>query len=327
MAWTNPRTWANAEIPTAALFNLHVRDNLSVIKAPFDNNAKIVALTAAYLADLNGSNLTGVALLAAGNAWTGGVQDFGGVLLRLPVGADKFAGAGGNKTAGSLWVEGTDLRHVGGDQSERSWTGAAVSTPGVSFAGFFWVEGNDPHYIDELGTERAVVSTQANHSDVAARGGSGWVDTDHLLHWIAQAGTTEWNGHADAPAHTDVPHSDSHSDTAHGDGGSHTDTHNDHTDHADAHTDTHTDSHSDVAHSDSHGDEIDPHFDTHGDAEHSDSHNDVAHADSHTDTGGHNDVHQDNAGSHDDVAHSDSHTDTHSDHTDVHADQPTVIGP
>lgn len=31
MAWTPPRTWVAAEIPTAATFNTHVRDNLKAI--------------------------------------------------------------------------------------------------------------------------------------------------------------------------------------------------------------------------------------------------------------------------------------------------------
>lgn len=31
MAWTSPRTWVSGEVPTAAIFNTHVRDNLKAI--------------------------------------------------------------------------------------------------------------------------------------------------------------------------------------------------------------------------------------------------------------------------------------------------------
>lgn len=34
MAWTTPRTWVAGEIPTAAIFNTHVRDNLNAIGKP-----------------------------------------------------------------------------------------------------------------------------------------------------------------------------------------------------------------------------------------------------------------------------------------------------
>lgn len=36
MAWTNPRTWADAETVTAAIMNLHVRDNLNYLYDPGD---------------------------------------------------------------------------------------------------------------------------------------------------------------------------------------------------------------------------------------------------------------------------------------------------
>lgn len=31
MAWTSPRTWVTGEVPTAAIFNTHVRDNFKAI--------------------------------------------------------------------------------------------------------------------------------------------------------------------------------------------------------------------------------------------------------------------------------------------------------
>lgn len=153
-------------------------------------------------------------------------------------------------------------------------------------------------------------------------------------------------------AHTDVGHTDSHTDAAHGDAGhadGHSDTaHTDHTDHSDAHSDT--GGHDDVAHVDSHGDvgDIDTdHTDTHSDSDHSDhsdghgdthsdsNHQDTAHDDSHGDIGAidtdHTDIHSDNAHhdhsdsalAHSDTAHADTHSDTeHSDspHADGHTD-------
>lgn len=44
MAWTAPRTWVTGEIPTAAIFNTHVRDNLLFLfpHNQFANNAQTV---------------------------------------------------------------------------------------------------------------------------------------------------------------------------------------------------------------------------------------------------------------------------------------------
>lgn len=35
MAWTSPRTWVSGEVPTAAILNAHVRDNLKAIGDPW----------------------------------------------------------------------------------------------------------------------------------------------------------------------------------------------------------------------------------------------------------------------------------------------------
>jgi hypothetical protein len=94
MAWTAPRTWTSGELVSAAQMNEQVRDNLTVLKIAVDNNGKIPALSATYVADLSGANLTGVAKLAAANSFTAGKQDFSaGASTRvvLPVGADRWA--------------------------------------------------------------------------------------------------------------------------------------------------------------------------------------------------------------------------------------------
>lgn len=45
MAWTNPRTWADAETVTAAIMNLHVRDNLNYLYDPGDWTAYTPTVT------------------------------------------------------------------------------------------------------------------------------------------------------------------------------------------------------------------------------------------------------------------------------------------
>ena len=57
MAWTTPRTWADGEIPTAALMNTHVRDNLNAVSththsgAAGDGSAALSGVDTITLAD------------------------------------------------------------------------------------------------------------------------------------------------------------------------------------------------------------------------------------------------------------------------------------
>jgi hypothetical protein len=329
MVWTSPHTWAAADQPTADAtggvkvpMNLHVKGNMDVLKTSIDDDGKLIALSSSYVADLSGVNLTGLALLASNATYTA-VNNFNGggaTRVVLPVGADKFGGAAGNKTAGSWWVELTELHHVSSAQVEWYYIGTVVSTPAGAVAGSVWVDTSDGliHYVTSAGVERAVGAVITSmHADAAALPGSSWVDTDSHLHWVATGGQEE-DGHTDVPAHSDVAHDDTHTD-------SHDDAHSD--DHSDEHSDgAHDDTHDDVSHADSHADQ---HFDVtdagHLDS-HGDSHNDTAHDDGHVDSA-HDDAHADD---HDD-SHGDSgstsHTDTaHTDHTDTHGDQPTSLG-
>ena len=94
MAWTTPRTWSTGDLVTASHMNEQVRDNQTILKSSIDNNGKIVAISSTYFASLDGSNLTGVAKLAAANTFTTGIQSFnGGASARLvvPVGASKWS--------------------------------------------------------------------------------------------------------------------------------------------------------------------------------------------------------------------------------------------
>ena len=94
MAWTTPRTWTIGQLVAADALNTDVRDNLNHLKLLVDVDGRIPQLSSTYLADLSGTNLTGVLLLAANNDFTAGTQNFNGgagTRLVVPVGADKWA--------------------------------------------------------------------------------------------------------------------------------------------------------------------------------------------------------------------------------------------
>jgi len=296
MVWTPPITWVDDVVYDEDDLNEQLRDNMLIIKLARTDAGKIVALTSAYFASLDGSNLTNVAKPGTANVFTAKNVFSGAGRIVLPVGVD----AGLDGGPGSRWVEGDYLHHVdeGGDEWRYLGTLVVAGSPGIE--GSYWIEGNDEHYVDEDGDERRTIGTSSGgHNDAAAVGGSLWIEGDYS-HWIRQSGSVEFIGHADT--HSDSSHTDSHSDTAH------TDTHNDN-----AHNDNHSDvAHVDSAHNDNHGDHTDfGHADSHGDTAHSDT----AHADSHNDNS-HGD-------SHSDVAHVDSHTDAG--HSDSHGDAPELV--
>jgi hypothetical protein len=316
MAWTTPRTWAANDVPTAALLNANIRDNMDLLKTSFTDAGQVRAFSSSYFASLDGANLTGIVKTAGATTFTAGKNNFSAGTARvvLPVGTDKFDGTAGNKTAGSSWVEGDYFHHIASNQNEWRFLGTSLGAPGGSpVVGSIWVDtDNIVHYIDASGIERKLSSTTSPHTDAAAVAGSVWVET--YLHSASSGGVeTQW--------HADTAHTDSAT-------GAHTDTHSDSAPHSDSHSDTHSDSHSDVAHVDthsdvSHGDEHTDHYDIvyisdHTDTAHDDAHNDTAHTDTHSDT--HSDSHTDT------VTHNDSHTD-HADHADVtHADLPESMG-
>lgn len=94
MAWHSPKTWVAGELVKEGDLNEQIRDNMLVLKTAINDSGKIVAISATYFASLDGTNLTGLAKLAAGNTFSAGVQDFnGGSTTRFiaPVGSDKWA--------------------------------------------------------------------------------------------------------------------------------------------------------------------------------------------------------------------------------------------
>jgi len=277
MAWVAPRTWTEPEVVTAAMMNQDIRDNQLILKVPIDDDGLIRAFNSSYFASLAGANLTAVAFPGAGNVFTAGKNAFEGTsLLKLPVGADKYDGSSGDKTPGSVWVEGDYLHHVDDNQDEWRYLGTLFATPGAQ-PGFLMLSSNRVYYIDADGDQRRIDSTVTPHNDAAALN-SVWIET--YLHWIQQSGSAEIQGHSDI-SHTDNSSHNDHND--HDDSGPPHSDHSDHGDNTNPHQDTHTD-HFDSFFVDEHTDHTD-HTDTttHGDVAHTDfdDHND------HTD---HNDV-------------------------------------
>jgi len=309
VSWTAPRTWTTAEVTTAAQFNAHIRDNLTVLKVTRNAAGRLPGLTSATLASLSPDALPGLATVGRNNTFTAGRSKFlEAARLVAPVGANKWVNIEVGISRAGFWIDGDYVHHIASDQvTEWRYLGEYVSTPAGAIPGSVWVEGNYLHYIDADGDERRCASAGVTgHADAAALGGSAWVET--YVHWIQETGALELPGHADV-AHADgSEHNDGHGDLAHAD--SHADS-----GHADSHTDgSHADEHFDVAHADDHED----HDDTLG---HDDIHLDEAHGDVHVDY--HFDTHADEPHSDD---HNDSHTDWHFDHED-YSDSPTLNQP
>jgi hypothetical protein len=310
MAWTVPRTWVEGEVPTAAIFNTHIRDNIALLKTPLSDAGRVIAIDFSRFASLSGTALTGVTLLGSANAYSAGRTRFTGTArFRLPVGADKFAGVSGNKTPGSAWIEGQYLHWIDSGQDEWRYLGALAGTPVGALVGSIWVEGFALHYIDASGGERLVsfIGASAVHTDAAALAGSVWVEGDYL-NWIAETGGIE------RIAHQDVAHADG---SAHQDVGF-----QNHGDHTDVPFQDFAD-HTNVLFSDFfdeiHADHLD------GEMEHQDTITFANHVDiPHQDLNPHSDVSFQNHGDHSDVAHQD-----HTDHSDVAAvtTPPDLIGP
>ena len=94
MAWVTPKSWTLGELVSASDLNDQIRDNMNHLKLIVNDSGKIPALSSTYFSNLSGTNLTGVAKLAANNDFSAGVQDFGagaGTRLVLPTGADRWA--------------------------------------------------------------------------------------------------------------------------------------------------------------------------------------------------------------------------------------------
>jgi hypothetical protein len=71
--------------------NVHIRDNMLVLKTPLTDAGKLISLSSTYVDNLSGANLTGVIKSAQANDYTAGIQNFNaGATTRFvaPIGSD-----------------------------------------------------------------------------------------------------------------------------------------------------------------------------------------------------------------------------------------------
>lgn len=97
MAWTTPRTWVAGEVPTAAIMNAHVRDNLNALKDPpqavAQNWNTTITTTSTSFVNLTGADVTVVT--------TGG---------RLMIGFHTpHAASGGGTTYFTITIDGVEV--------------------------------------------------------------------------------------------------------------------------------------------------------------------------------------------------------------------------
>lgn len=99
MAWTSPRTWTAGEVPTAAIFNSAVRDNLKALTeyaawTPTITNVTSSTVTARYVS-------AGKLVMARGVFTLTGAPS-GVVTVSLPVTASTVFGTGVHHTIGTV---------------------------------------------------------------------------------------------------------------------------------------------------------------------------------------------------------------------------------
>lgn len=124
MAWTTPRTWVASEVPTAANFNAHVRDNLNYLltrpgAAVKRDNGATYTTTSASFANVDGTNLTATINIAGGKA----LVYFAGVA----------AGSDTQKISFDFTVDGTRYGAAGADGMVHASIVGAGATNGVGF--------------------------------------------------------------------------------------------------------------------------------------------------------------------------------------------------
>jgi hypothetical protein len=140
MSWTSPRTWVAGEVVTAQLMNLHVRDNENVLKTALDDNGKIRALTSTYLADLDGSQLTGLNKKLSGQFTSLGNVGSGEDTLMsytLPAGTLSADGMAVRVTAFGTYAANTNSKNVKGYVGSTVVVGGTANT--VNLASHRWV--------------------------------------------------------------------------------------------------------------------------------------------------------------------------------------------
>ncbi len=113
MAWTAPKTWADtSDTPSAADFNAQIRDNMSVLKVPFNSSGKVTALSSAYLDNLTGQHLWGPVKLNSVPGWLVSAMTLGdtGTLTKTAAsgwdnsGAEAVEGRGAATSMRARWT-------------------------------------------------------------------------------------------------------------------------------------------------------------------------------------------------------------------------------
>jgi len=165
MAWTTPRTWVAAEVPTAAILNTHIRDNLAATEAG-------VATTAGDLVYASAANT--LARLAKGTS---------GMFLRVAGGLPAWATSGS-----SLSVSRVTLTDVA-TSAVTTWTDwgteyCSVADPGTASVDIVcWLNGNY--------NTNAATSTQRLRIAVSIDGGSTWSYSPTVRQYLL---STYWIG-------------------------------------------------------------------------------------------------------------------------------------
>lgn len=99
MAWTSPRTWASGEVPTAAIFNSHVRDNM---KAQTEWAAWTPTITNVTSSTVTARHISVGKLVMARAVFTLTAAPTGTVTVSLPTTASTTFGTGIHMTIGTV---------------------------------------------------------------------------------------------------------------------------------------------------------------------------------------------------------------------------------
>jgi hypothetical protein len=154
MSWTDPRTWLAGEDPTAALFNVQIRDNLKAIGDPW--TAYTPVLTGSTTNPVLGNGSLVGAYLQAGKlvlwrfSFTSGTTTTygsGNYVITLPVAMIAPTGYsvgaltiqnGGTFYQRSLFSSGSATQMSGAAQDGTRWSNASPYAPVAGLAGQRW---------------------------------------------------------------------------------------------------------------------------------------------------------------------------------------------
>lgn len=126
MAWTTPRTWVAGEVPTAAIMNTHVRDNLNALKDPptavAQNFNVALSTTSTSFANMTGVEVT---LTTTG----------GRAMIGFSVMTQASGGTSGDYTAFEITIDGTAVSgHANGVAMVYSTFGGSIGMTYLSSA-------------------------------------------------------------------------------------------------------------------------------------------------------------------------------------------------